>query len=86
MDEIEVLARLLDLPAGYEVTLGRELTACRLDEGSFLVEYETQGRDGDPVLKEKAFSSAKAAAEFLVGQRRSRKLGADFEETDSDEA
>lgn len=84
MNEAEILARLLDLPAGFEVSLGRELTTCRLDEGSFLVEYEAFARDGELVLKEKTFKTAKAAAEFFIELRHQKKLGSDLEEIDED--
>lgn len=84
MDETEILARLLEHPAGFEVSLGRELSACRLDQGSFVVEYEAKGRDGDPVLKEKSFTTAPAAAEFFIKRRHEKKLGADLDEIDLD--
>jgi hypothetical protein len=84
MSEAETLATVLGLVAGYEIRLGHGLAVCRLDEDSYIVEYETPGKDGEAEFREKSFKLASKAAEFFVEQRHKQKLGADFENPDDE--
>ncbi|MFM8933917.1 MAG: hypothetical protein ACKOS8_18795 [Gemmataceae bacterium] len=77
MDEVEAIARVVNLPADFEVKLPGGLTICRLAENQFHVEYEVE-QGGETELREKSFKSAEAAAKFFVERRHALKLGSDY--------
>ena len=84
MNEAEILAKVLDLVAGYEIRLGQGLAVLRLDDDAFIVEYETQNSEGNYELREKSFTTGQKASEFFVEHRLKYKVGADFDIPDED--
>lgn len=81
MDEVEAIAKVVALPADFEIRLPGGLSICRLAENQFHVEYEAvQG--GETELREKSFKTAEAAAKFFVDKRHSQKLGGDYADLD----
>ncbi|MCY2938012.1 MAG: hypothetical protein NTV55_06605 [Planctomycetota bacterium] len=83
MNEMEILARVIDLPAEYQVSLPGGLSICRLSENHFQVEYEMTVGD-ETELRDKSFKSAEAAVKFFVDKRHARKLGSDYFTADLD--
>jgi hypothetical protein len=85
MDEVEAIAKTVNLPADFEIRLPGGLSICRLAENQFHVEFEVE-QDGDTELREKSFKTAEAAAKFFIERRHAQKLGGDYAEMEDEES
>lgn len=84
MDDIKLIAALVSLAPGYNISIGGGLDITRLDEHIFSVTFP-QTDSIDAVIKEKRFKDAESAAKFFEQKRQTLKLGDDFLAEDDEE-
>lgn len=84
MEDIKIIAALVSLAPGYNISIGGGLDITRLDENIFSVTFpETDAMDSN--IKEKRFKDAESASKFFEQKRQALKLGDDFLTEDDDE-
>ena len=81
MNERDLIVSLLKLPSGVGVEMFMVLGACRLENYDFCVWQEAE--IGTGVITEEVFVTAQEAADRFIQLRRERRLGIDFEATET---
>ena len=75
--EIDVVHKLLLLPAGYDIDIEATLWVRRYEHPMWAVEWETEGHTKSKV-DVKEFDSPLEAAKFFVAKRHEMKLGLEY--------
>jgi len=84
MEDIKLIAAIVSLAPGYNISIGGGLDITRLDENIFSVTFpESDNMDSD--IKEKRFKDAESAAKFFEQKRQALKIGDDFLTEDDEE-
>jgi hypothetical protein len=78
-EEVEVLTKIMQHPAGFNVDLFGGLLTLRGLPGGVYAVSETKDAASPSYDEENTFLSAREAAEFFVKRRLELRLGVDFE-------